>query len=257
MIRADDIVSYLRERGHSPTTMWTRDIEACVVDHIAIPALAKRGGLSWTSDGAAFREWRGSVMIVPSRALSGMGAQKPATVAVVVENPRLAMVHVMQRWFADVPTKVTVGDPVNVHPDAVIGCEGFAYELDGGHYERFPSVAGVVLGDGVDVAAGAVISRGCLTDTVIGDGTKVGHCVHVGRGARIGKHCLVAPGATVGGSAVIGDRVKVWMHASIGHGVRIGDGATIGMGAVVLSDVPPGETWAGNPARCIRGRDGH
>jgi len=42
---------------------------------------------------------------------------------------------------------------------------------------------------------------------------------------------------------------KIGANASILAGVTIGEGAIIGMGAVVLKDVPPKETWVGNPAR--------
>ena len=48
---------------------------------------------------------------------------------------------------------------------------------------------------------------------------------------------LVCRGASIGGGAVILP------------GITIGAGAMVGAGAVVTRDVPPGETWAGNPAR--------
>ena len=48
---------------------------------------------------------------------------------------------------------------------------------------------------------------------------------HVGRGASIGAGAVILPGVTIGA------------------------GAMIGAGAVVTRDVPPGETWVGNPAR--------
>jgi acetyltransferase-like isoleucine patch superfamily enzyme len=34
--------------------------------------------------------------------------------------------------------------------------------------------------------------------------------------------------------------------------ITIGDGARLGAGAVVITDVPAGEVWAGNPARPLR-----
>jgi acetyltransferase-like isoleucine patch superfamily enzyme len=39
------------------------------------------------------------------------------------------------------------------------------------------------------------------------------------------------------------------MGALIKNKVRIGNDVTVGMGAVVLKDIPDGETWAGNPAK--------
>jgi acetyltransferase-like isoleucine patch superfamily enzyme len=41
---------------------------------------------------------------------------------------------------------------------------------------------------------------------------------------------------------------RIGANSSIRAGVVIGEGARIGMGAVVLKDVPPSETWVGNPA---------
>ena len=42
---------------------------------------------------------------------------------------------------------------------------------------------------------------------------------------------------------------RIGANACILAGVTIGEGAIVGMGAVVLRDVPDGETWVGNPAR--------
>jgi UDP-2-acetamido-3-amino-2,3-dideoxy-glucuronate N-acetyltransferase len=53
------------------------------------------------------------------------------------------------------------------------------------------------------------------------------------------KRTTVERGASLGSGAVI-----------LG-GLRIGEGAIVGAGAVVTSDVAPGETVAGNPARAI------
>lgn len=48
---------------------------------------------------------------------------------------------------------------------------------------------------------------------------------------------------------VIEDDVVVGMGAIILKGVRIGAGARVQPGSVVISDVPPGQTVLGNPAR--------
>ena len=48
---------------------------------------------------------------------------------------------------------------------------------------------------------------------------------------------------------VIEDDVWIGHNATILKGVRIGAGSVIGPGAVVIRDVPPGVTVAGNPAQ--------
>lgn len=76
------------------------------------------------------------------------------------------------------------------------------------------------------------------------------HC-HVGHDAVIGPRCELAPGCIVGGHVTIGKDVRVGMGATFKPFVTVGDGARIGCGAVVISNIPAGEIWAGNPARCI------
>lgn len=46
----------------------------------------------------------------------------------------------------------------------------------------------------------------------------------------------------------IGERVWIGANVFIGPSVHIGNNATIGAGAIVLTDVPEGEVWAGAPA---------
>lgn len=50
----------------------------------------------------------------------------------------------------------------------------------------------------------------------------------------------------------IGDDVFIGAHSTVLKGVTIGKGAVIGACSVVTKDVPAGEVWAGNPAKCIR-----
>jgi acetyltransferase-like isoleucine patch superfamily enzyme len=73
--------------------------------------------------------------------------------------------------------------------------------------------------------------------------------VHVGHDAQIGADCELAPGTVIGGHAVLEDGVRCGIGALILPRKRVGAGARIGAGAVVTKDVPPGETWVGNPAR--------
>jgi acetyltransferase-like isoleucine patch superfamily enzyme len=50
----------------------------------------------------------------------------------------------------------------------------------------------------------------------------------------------------------IGRHVFIGAHSTILKGVTIGDGAIIGAGSVVTKNVPAGEIWGGNPARCLQ-----
>lgn len=111
-----------------------------------------------------------------------------------------------------------------------------------------------VLGDGVRIEAYVTVDAG-LTGyggTYIGHRTWLMKGCHVGHNACIGDDCELAPHCVVGGHVRIGNGVRVGIGAMFKPFVKVGDGARIGMGAVVISDVPAGEVWAGNPARPLR-----
>ena len=76
--------------------------------------------------------------------------------------------------------------------------------------------------------------------------------VTIGSGAVLGVRCLVIchDDATRRVAPVrIGHRCYIGAGAILLPGVTIGDDAIVGAGAVVTRSVPPGETWAGVPAR--------
>lgn len=147
---------------------------------------------------------------------------------------------------------VKLGKNVTVHAGAVIGSDGFGYHA-GKEQEwlKFEHVGGVEIGHGVEIGANTCIDRGALGNTIIGDGTKIDNLVHIAHNVRIGRHCLIIAHAMIGGSCTIGDHAWIAPNAGIMQKTHIGENATVGLGAVVLHDVPPGETWAGVPAHKI------
>jgi len=149
----------------------------------------------------------------------------------------------------------------------------------------------VLIGANVKISA-FVNLYGCS----VGDNTRLGAFVEIQKGAAIGKNCkisshtFICEGVTVQDNVFIGHNVTfindkypratradgslqteedwsvvptlVESGASIGSsvsvlcGVTIGTGAMVGAGSVVTKDIPPGEIWAGNPARFVRKADG-
>jgi serine O-acetyltransferase len=95
----------------------------------------------------------------------------------------------------------------------------------------------------------------------IGEGTLLGYGgigVVIHKASRIGRHCLISQGVTIGGRSgqegapVIGDYVRIGAGAKILGNITIGDFAVIGANAVVVKDVAPGAVVAGVPARELR-----
>lgn len=144
-------------------------------------------------------------------------------------------------------------DPSSViHETVVMGKNGFGYVRNEQHrLERMPHAGNVVVELNVEIGAHTCIDRAVIGSTVIGEGTKVDNLVHIGHGAKVGKHCLIVAGAVLGGSCEIGDYSYIGMGALIKNKIKIGNYCSIGMGCVVTKDVPDGETWIGNPGRTL------
>lgn len=101
------------------------------------------------------------------------------------------------------------------------------------------------------VGAGSVLLAGVVLTTAVTIGDHVVAMPHVTltHDVVVDDYATLAAGVSLGGHVSIGRGAYVGMHAAVRERARIGPGATIGMGAVVLSDVPAGQTWAGVPAR--------
>ncbi len=142
----------------------------------------------------------------------------------------------------------TIGADCIIHAGAVIGKDGFGYTRQDGHNVFIPHTGRVVLGDRVSVGANTCIDRGALTDTRVGNGTKIDNLCQVAHGVVIGAECFLASGVGIAGGAVIGDRVLLAGHVGIANGIKVGDDAEVGANSGLMRDVPPGARYMGYPA---------
>ena len=103
----------------------------------------------------------------------------------------------------------------------------------------------VVLSEGAQIMAGAVIQAGCHIgiNAVINTGSVVDHDSH------IGDHAHIAPGATLSGGVRVGENAHVGTGATVIQGIKIGRNSLVAAGAVVIRDVPDDTTVAGVPAK--------
>ncbi len=142
----------------------------------------------------------------------------------------------------------TIGARCRVHAGTVLGADGFRYHPTARGPLKVPHVAGLRIGDDVEIGANCTIDRGFLDDTVIGDGCKLDDQVHVGHNCRLGRYVIVAAQTGISGSCVIGDGALIGGQVGIADHTTIGAGARIGAQSGLHGTIPAGETWLGTPA---------
>lgn len=144
-----------------------------------------------------------------------------------------------------------IGSNCIVRANASIGTEGLGLEYDSASdlYYKFPQIGGVVLEDHVDIGPGSTIRRSALGDTKLLRGAKIGALCNIGHNCTVGRNCILTCNVIMAGSSKLGEDVYMGIGSTLRHGANIGSKATIGQGAVVVKDVPEGETWVGNPAK--------
>ncbi|MEZ5351565.1 MAG: UDP-3-O-(3-hydroxymyristoyl)glucosamine N-acyltransferase [Bryobacteraceae bacterium] len=147
-----------------------------------------------------------------------------------------------------------IGDRVVIHSGAVIGADGFGFVMAGDHYEKFPQVGRVSIGDDVEIGANTCIDRAALGVTVIGDGAKLDNMVHIAHNCAIGRHVVIAAQTGLSGGVIVEDYAVIGGQVGIGDKVRVESKAVLGSGSGVLTSkiVRGGNTYWGTPARPLK-----
>jgi UDP-3-O-[3-hydroxymyristoyl] glucosamine N-acyltransferase len=153
---------------------------------------------------------------------------------------------------------VRIGARVLLHSGCVIGADGFGFALvqdhNEAHYEKFPQVGTVEIGDEVEIGANCCIDRAALGVTSIGQGTKLDNMVHIAHNCRIGRHVVIAAQTGFSGGVTVGDYAIIGGQVGVGDKATIDSKAIVGSGAGILTSarVPAGEPVWGVPARPLR-----
>ena len=141
-----------------------------------------------------------------------------------------------------------VGDHVRIHAGTVIGGDGFGYVQENGRHRKIPQVAGVRIENEVEIGSNVSIDRGALSDTVIGEGSKIDNLVQIGHGVKIGKHSIIVSQTGISGSATVGNNTVLAGKVGVTGHVAIGDGILVMGDSVVTKNLDKPGRYAGNPA---------
>lgn len=168
---------------------------------------------------------------------------------------------------ARIAHRVRIGDRFIMHPNAVVGADGFSFvtpeksgvedirdnlsqraEIREQHWTRIHSLGGVVIGDDVEMGAGACIDRGTIRATTIGNGCKIDNHVQIGHNCQVGDDCLFAGQSGIAGSTRVGNRVVLGGKVGVSDNIFIGDDVIAGGGTDIYTNVPAGRVILGSPA---------
>ena len=141
-----------------------------------------------------------------------------------------------------------------LHSGCVLGADGFGFVRSGDHYEKFPQIGRVEIGDDVEIGANSCVDRAALGVTEIGDGAKLDNLVHIGHNCRIGRHVVIAAQTGLSGGVVVEDYAVIGGQVGIGDKARIESGAVLGSGCGILTSkiVRKGQVVWGTPARPLK-----
>ncbi len=142
-----------------------------------------------------------------------------------------------------------IGSDCVIGPNAVIGWVGLAYhDRADGQRMFFPHLAGLRIGNGVDVGAQSCVCRGMLSHTRVGNDAKIGSLVYVSHGVVVEARAWLSAGAAVAGHATIREGSLLGIGSIVVDNVAIDAGVLVGGGSVVVRHAAAGEKLLGVPA---------
>lgn len=149
-----------------------------------------------------------------------------------------------------------IGDGCIIQPNTTIGYDGFAFERcpDTLELEKFPHYGKVIIENDVEIYANCSIARGSLSDTVIGQGTKIDALCHVAHNVSIGKNTELTAGTIIGGSTTIGNNCWFGLNSTVKNKLKIGNKVIIGSGSSVINNIDDEDIVAGVPAKSIKNK---
>jgi UDP-3-O-[3-hydroxymyristoyl] glucosamine N-acyltransferase len=140
-----------------------------------------------------------------------------------------------------------IGSRVIIHSGAVIGADGFGFEMVDGRHQKIQQLGIVQIDDDVEIGANTTVDRARFGRTWIKEGVKIDNLVQIAHNVVIGKNSVIVAQSGISGSTRVGERVMMGGQVGIVGHLEIGDGTAIGAQSGISRSVPGG-TWFGSPA---------
>lgn len=143
-----------------------------------------------------------------------------------------------------------IGDRCIIHPNTVIGSDGFGFapQADGA-FKKVIHVGNVVIESDVEIGANCAIDRGSIGSTLIRKGAKLDNLVHIAHNVEVGEHTALAGQVGIAGSAKIGSHCMVGGQVGIAGHIQIADRTQVQAQSGISSNIKTaGTALFGSPA---------
>lgn len=145
-----------------------------------------------------------------------------------------------------------LGDRVILQNGAIVGSDGFGYELKDGRHVKIPQTGIVQIDDDVEIGANTAIDRARFGRTWIQQGTKIDNLVQIAHNVRIGAHSIICSQVGISGSTRVGKYVTLAGQAGLVGHIEVGDQAIVAAQTGLSRNLKAGDIVCGSPARPIQ-----
>ncbi len=140
-----------------------------------------------------------------------------------------------------------IGSRVIIHSGAVVGADGFGFEMVDGRHQKIQQLGFVQIDDDVEIGANTTVDRARFGRTWIQQGVKIDNLVQIAHNVVIGKNSVIVAQSGISGSTRVGERVTMAGQVGIVGHLEIADGTIIAAQSGVAKSLPGG-IWFGSPA---------
>ena len=147
--------------------------------------------------------------------------------------------------------RTRIGSRVIIHSGAVIGADGFGFEVIDGRQEKIRQLGIVQIDDDVEIGANTTVDRARFGRTWIQQGVKIDNLVQIAHNVVIGKNSIIVAQTGISGSTRVGERVMMGGQVGIVGHIEIADGSMIAAQSGVSKSIQGG-VWFGYPAVPLR-----
>lgn len=153
-------------------------------------------------------------------------------------------------------SQARIGNDVVIGASAVIGAEGFGFEIGPAGSIRLRHIGTVEIGDRAELGSGTTIDRARFGATRIENDVKIDSQVHIGHNCSVGQHTHLSAQVGVAGSTKIGQQCMLGGQVGLADHITIADKTSIGAKSGVGGDLPDGGKyfgfWAKDAAVALR-----